>query len=104
MAINGGPSAAAPPQTTYQGAIALFVSCDSQPDVDRLWGELAEGGKTLPCGSVVDKYGFAWNIVPAGLGELLGNDDREKAQRTMKAMLQMEKLDIDRLREVFAET
>ena len=37
-------------------------------------------------------------IVPAGLSELLGNPDREKAERAMRAMLQMKKLDINELR------
>jgi predicted 3-demethylubiquinone-9 3-methyltransferase (glyoxalase superfamily) len=80
------------------GGVALFVSCESQQEVDHLWDKLSEGGQKLQCGWLKDKYGFSWNIVPQGLGELVGNDDPEISQRAMKAMLQMEKLDIDALR------
>jgi predicted 3-demethylubiquinone-9 3-methyltransferase (glyoxalase superfamily) len=105
MAINGGPAdpdAPSRPDTPWQGAIALFVSCESQADVDVLWDKLSEGGKKLPCGWVTDKYGVTWNIVPSGLGEVLRGPDEERSQRAMQAMLQMQKLDIDELRRVYA--
>ncbi len=95
MAINGGEPAV-PSQ-----AIALFVNCESQAEVDALWDRLSEGGEKLQCGWLRDKYGFSWNIVPVGLGELLGGEDPVKSQRAMKAMLQMGKLDIDALRRAY---
>ncbi|TAM75560.1 VOC family protein, partial [bacterium] len=82
-------------------AIALFVNCETQADVDALWDKLSEGGQTLQCGWLRDKYGFSWNIVPVGLGALLGGPDAEKSQRAMQAMLKMEKLDIDALRRAY---
>jgi predicted 3-demethylubiquinone-9 3-methyltransferase (glyoxalase superfamily) len=100
MALNGGPTGSAISEL-YPGAIALFVSCETQAEVDRLWDKLAEGGENLQCGWVRDKYGFSWNIVPQGLSDLLGGEDPEKSQRAMKAMLQMEKLDIDELRRAY---
>lgn len=96
MALNGGEPAAS---TASPAAIALFVNCETQAEVDSLWDKLSEGGETLQCGWLRDKYGFSWNIVPTGLGELLGDPDPEKSQRAMKAMLEMEKLDIERLRQ-----
>ncbi len=81
--------------------IALFVDCENQAEVDRLWDKLSEGGEKLQCGWLRDKYGFSWNIVPAGLSDVLGGPDPVKAQRAMKAMLQMEKLDIDALRRAY---
>ena len=102
MAINapmGDP--AVPGENFSQGKIALFVSCPTQAEVDELWDKLAEGGKHLPCGWVADRYGFAWNIVPQGLREVLGGDDEARSQRAMHAMLQMGKLDIDELRRVY---
>jgi predicted 3-demethylubiquinone-9 3-methyltransferase (glyoxalase superfamily) len=80
------------------GGVALFVSCESQAEVNHLWEMLSEGGEKGQCGWLKDRYGFSWNIVPQGLGELIGNDDPEVSQRAMKAMLQMAKLDIDALR------
>jgi predicted 3-demethylubiquinone-9 3-methyltransferase (glyoxalase superfamily) len=103
MALNGGGSDAASPTGSElpRGGIALFVNCETQSEVDRLWGRLAEGGEIIQCGWLKDRYGFAWNIVPDGLVELLGDPDREKAQRAFRAMLQMKKLDIDELRRAF---
>ena len=97
MALNGGPAG------TLEGQppISLFVSCETQDEVDKLWDKLGEGGRTLQCGWLVDKYGFTWNIVPQGLADLLGSDDTERQQRAMKAMLQMEKLDINELRRAY---
>ncbi|MGA8099220.1 MAG: VOC family protein [Candidatus Cybelea sp.] len=103
MALNGGGSEgqAADAPTMPRGSIALFITCETQAEVDRLWDSLGEGGEILQCGWLKDKYGFAWNIVPQGLAELLGAPDHEKAQRAMQAMLAMKKLDINVLRRAF---
>jgi predicted 3-demethylubiquinone-9 3-methyltransferase (glyoxalase superfamily) len=103
MAINA-PSGSTPnPSTEFsQGKIALFVSCQTQSELDELWRKLSEGGgKELPCGWVQDRFGFSWNLVPPGLRDVLGGDDEERSQRAMSAMLQMSKLDIDELRRVY---
>lgn len=97
LALNGGSPSAA----NGQPPVALFASCDTQDEVDDLWEKLSAGGRKLQCGWLVDKYGITWNIVPAGIGELLGSDDTEKQQRAMQAMLKMEKLDINELRRAY---
>ena len=97
MALNGGPTRETPGEP-YPGSIALYVDCPTQAEVDRLWDVLKEGGRIMQCGWLTDKYGFNWNIVPKGLVELVGNDDPEIAARSMKAMMQMVKLDINELR------
>jgi len=102
MAINaptGDPDV--PSDNFSQGKIALFVSCPTQAEVDDLWDKLSLGGRQMPCGWVADRYGFAWNIVPEGLREVLGAPDGERSQRAMQAMLQMGKLDINELRRVY---
>jgi predicted 3-demethylubiquinone-9 3-methyltransferase (glyoxalase superfamily) len=102
MALNGG--SAAPPiagGNIPKGAIALFVTCETQNEVDLLWDALSKGGKEIQCGWLTDKYGVTWNIVPKGLGDLLHGDDAEGSQRAMKAMLQMVKLDINALRRAY---
>jgi predicted 3-demethylubiquinone-9 3-methyltransferase (glyoxalase superfamily) len=92
-ALNGGP------QFTFSPAISLFVNCETQDEVDGLWERLSEGGETNRCGWLRDRYGISWQIVPTVLGQLLQDQDPEKSQRVMKAMLQMDKLDIARLRQ-----
>ena len=95
MALNGGP------QYKFTEAISLFVHCTTQAEVDGLWARLSAGGEEGPCGWLKDRYGLSWQIVPSVLGELLGDEDAEKAKRVMQAMLQMKKLDIQRLKEAY---
>lgn len=94
-ALNGGP------HFKFTPAISLFVDCDTQDEVDRLWDKLSEGGEKSRCGWLVDRYGVSWQIIPKALGRFLGDPDRAKAERAMKAMLQMGKIDIATLERAF---
>jgi predicted 3-demethylubiquinone-9 3-methyltransferase (glyoxalase superfamily) len=91
QALNGGPS------FKFTEAISLAVNCDTQEEVDRYWEALSAGGEKGPCGWLKDKYGLSWQVNPTILEELLGDPDREKAQRVMEAMLRMSKMDIAEL-------
>jgi predicted 3-demethylubiquinone-9 3-methyltransferase (glyoxalase superfamily) len=97
MALNGGPL------FTFSPAISLFVNCEKQEEVDLLWEKLSEGGKKDRCGWLKDKFGLSWQIIPTALGELLGDKDAEKSGRVMKAMLQMSKIDIGRLKQAYGQ-
>ncbi len=95
-ALNGGP------KFKFSPAISLVVNCTTQPEVDHLWDKLsADGGKTLNCGWLYDKYGVSWQIVPIQLGQLLADKDPEKSQRVMKAMMQMNRIDIESLQQAY---
>ncbi len=96
IALNGGPT------FKFSEGISLFVSCDTQAEIDRYWAKLTEdGGKESQCGWLVDKFGVSWQIIPKKLGSFLGASDREKASRAMQAMLKMKKLDIAELERAF---
>jgi predicted 3-demethylubiquinone-9 3-methyltransferase (glyoxalase superfamily) len=95
VALNGGP------QFTFTPAISFFVNCETQEEVDEFWDKLSEGGKKNRCGWLQDKFGVSWQIVPTALGKLLSDPDPEKSSRVMKAMLQMDKLDIRGLQEAY---
>jgi predicted 3-demethylubiquinone-9 3-methyltransferase (glyoxalase superfamily) len=95
MALNGGPS------FTFGQGFSLFVDCETQEEVDQLWEKLSEGGEKGQCGWLTDKFGVSWQIIPRVLGELLGDEDPEKANRVMNAMLQMNKIEIDGLRRAY---
>jgi len=95
LALNGGP------QFTFSPAISFFVNCETQQEVDELWEKLSEGGEKQRCGWLKDKYGLSWQIIPSALGKLLQDKDPEKAKRVMKAMLQMDKIDIQRLKQAY---
>jgi len=92
-ALNGGP------QYKFTPAISLFVSCESQAEVDELWEKLSDGGRKDRCGWLQDKYGLSWQIIPSVLGTLLQDKDPARASRVMQAMLAMDKIDIKRLQE-----
>lgn len=95
FALNGGP------QFTFTPAISFFVNCETQAEVDDLWNKLSAGGEIQRCGWLKDKFGVSWQIIPSVLGRLLGDKDPAKSGRVMKAMLQMEKLDIQRLQQAY---
>jgi predicted 3-demethylubiquinone-9 3-methyltransferase (glyoxalase superfamily) len=95
IALNGGP------RFTFSPAVSFVVNCQTQEEVDDLWEKLSRGGRTDQCGWLQDRYGLSWQIVPAVLPQLLGDKDPEKSQRVMKAMLQMTKIDIKRLKEAY---
>ena len=97
IALNGGP------QFTFSPAISLVVNCETQGEVDAFWEKLSEGGEKLQCGWLKDQYGLSWQIVPTVLGEMMQDKDEEKSQRVMKAMLQMNKIDIARLKQAYAQ-
>ncbi|MBL0740021.1 VOC family protein [Chryseolinea lacunae] len=94
MALNGGP------MFTFSPAISFFVKSDTQEEIDSLWEKLtADGGKPEQCGWLKDKFGVSWQIVPPILGELLQSKDPEKSKRVVGALMQMTKLDIQKLKE-----
>ena len=91
LALNGGPN------FTFNEAVSFQIPCRDQAEVDHYWERLGEGGEPGPCGWLKDRFGLSWQVVPNRLPELLGDPDREKAQRVMAAMLQMGKIEIDEL-------
>lgn len=95
IALNGGP--------IYQlnEAFSLLVNCDSQAEVDAYWEKLVAGGTAIQCGWLKDKFGLCWQVAPVKLGEWMRDPDPVKAGRVMQAMMQMVKLDLDRLQAAY---
>ena len=96
-ALNGGP------HFTFSPAISFFVSCKTQEEVDELWEKLSAGGEKGRCGWLKDKYGVSWQIIPSALGEMLQDKDGERANKVMRAMLQMTKIDIKSLKQAYEQ-
>lgn len=97
VALNGGP------HFSFSDGISLFVSCETQEEVDELWEKLSEGGEKGPCGWLKDRYGVSWQVIPTALGQLLQDKDPRKSQNVMQAMLQMTKIDIAALRQAYGQ-
>jgi predicted 3-demethylubiquinone-9 3-methyltransferase (glyoxalase superfamily) len=93
VALNGGP------HFTFDEAVSFEITCADQDEIDRYWEALlAGGGEESQCGWLKDCYGLSWQVVPAGMSEVLNDPDRERAERAMQAMLGMVKIDIAELR------
>lgn len=94
--LNGGPP------FKFNEAVSFFVECETQSEIDELWFKLiAGGGAPSRCGWLKDKFGLSWQIIPTVLPRLLYDKDAAKAGRAMNAMLQMEKIDIQRLQQAY---
>jgi len=97
MALNGGPL------FKFTEAISFVVHCETQAEVDELWEKLSAGGEKGQCGWLKDKFGISWQIVPNILGELLSAPDAGKVSRVTQAMLQMTKIDIEKLKQAYEQ-
>lgn len=95
IAFNGGPD------HPFSEAISLYVDCKTQQEVDDLWERLSAGGKKSRCGWLQDKFGLWWQIIPSALPEFLGDEDDEKSDRVLQAMLKMDKIDIEGLKSAY---
>lgn len=94
MALDGGPL------FKPTAAHSFYIECKTQKEIDYYWNKLTEGGdpETQRCGWLNDKFGFTWQIIPTALPHLLADPDKMKADRVMKAMLKMKKIDIEGLK------
>ena len=96
-ALNGGP------EFKFNESISFVVNCETQNEVDYFWEKLmADGGQESQCGWLKDKFGVSWQITPTVLIDMLNDKDAKKAERVMKAMMQMQKIDIKALKEAYA--
>jgi predicted 3-demethylubiquinone-9 3-methyltransferase (glyoxalase superfamily) len=96
-ALNGGP------QFKFNESVSFVVHCETQEEVDYFWGKLtADGGQESACGWLKDKFGVSWQVTPTVLIEMLHDQDRNKSERVMHAMLQMQKIDVKKLKDAYA--
>ena len=89
VALNGGP------QFKFTEAISFSVNCETQDEIDYFWEKLsADGGSTGRCGWVKDRFGLSWQVNPVFLGDMLADPDKAKAARVIKALMDMDKIEI----------
>jgi predicted 3-demethylubiquinone-9 3-methyltransferase (glyoxalase superfamily) len=95
-ALNGGP------QFKFNESVSFVVNCKTQEEVDYFWEKLtAGGGQESECGWLKDKFGVSWQVTPTVLIEMLNDKDPKKAGRVMKAMMQMQKIEINKLKAAY---
>ncbi|MBC6906328.1 VOC family protein [Saccharophagus sp. K07] len=89
MGYNGGP------YFKFSQGISFFVSCEDQKEVDQYWDAFVKAGATpLQCGWITDQFGVTWQIVPKRFMGLIADENPQKVQAVMDAMMTMEKLDV----------
>ena len=86
IALNGGP------RYKFTEAISLFISCETQGEVDYYWDHLLEGGGEGQCGWVKDRFGLSWQVVPTALSRFLSDPNPKKSKAALDAMLKMHKI------------
>jgi predicted 3-demethylubiquinone-9 3-methyltransferase (glyoxalase superfamily) len=92
VALNGGP------HFRFNEAVSFQIHCDTQQEIDYFWSKLGEGGREQPCGWLKDKFGLSWQVIPNALPEMLMDENSDKAQRVMRSILQMRKIDLAALK------
>ena len=92
LALNGGP------HFKFNEAVSFQVPCETQQEIDYFWSTLAKDGEEGRCGWLKDKFGLSWQVFPRALPEMLMDGNSETAQRVMRSMLQMRKIDIAALK------
>jgi len=92
VGINGGP------EFKFDEAVSFAIECETQEEIDYFWAKLSEGGEEGPCGWLKDRFGLSWQVIPTGMDEVFADPDKERADRAMKALLGMRKLDMEALR------
>lgn len=85
----------------FTPAVSFMVLCSTQEEIDEYWAKLTDGGRTMACGWLTDKYGVTWQITPETLDAMINDPDPVKAKRAMDAMMGMVKLDIAALERAF---
>jgi predicted 3-demethylubiquinone-9 3-methyltransferase (glyoxalase superfamily) len=96
VALNGGP------EFKFNESISFVVNCETQKEVDYFWEKLtADGGEESQCGWLRDKFGVSWQVTPTALIDMLHDKDTKKSEGVMKAMLQMQKIDIEKLKAAY---
>lgn len=92
VALNGGP------MFKFTEAVSFVIDCDSQEEVDHYWNSLTDGGgEESMCGWLKDKFGVSWQVVPKKAIELINDPNPERGKRVTAALMQMHKIDIQKL-------
>jgi predicted 3-demethylubiquinone-9 3-methyltransferase (glyoxalase superfamily) len=88
---------------SFSPGMSIYMRCDTQEEIDDVWGKLSVGGKKQDCGWIQDKFGVSWQIVPTVVWDMLKDPDPQKAQRVTRAIFGMEKLDIKTIQDTYAQ-
>ena len=96
IALNGGP------QFPHTEAISFQIPCKDQAEIDKYWNLLTkDGGEESQCGWLKDKYGVSWQVTSPEMMKYLGGSDPAGAQRATQAMLEMTKINLEKMKNAY---
>ena len=96
IGLNGGP------QFPHSEAISFQIPCKDQEEIDKYWVLLTkDGGEESQCGWCKDKFGISWQVTSPEMMKYLGGPDSEGAQRATKAMLEMKKIILSKMKSAY---
>lgn len=96
-AMDGGPA------FQFAPGFSLVATCETQEELDAVWAALSAGGQEGPCGWLTDRFGVAWQVVPAALGEMMGDAASGSPQQGLEALLTMTNIDIATLERAYTQ-
>lgn len=73
---------------TFTCGVSLQLDCADQAELDRYWEQLSSVPEAEQCGWCTDRFGLAWQVVPANLGELMS------APHAYSTLMDMKKIEI----------
>lgn len=88
---------------TFNEAVSFIVYCSTQKEIDYYWAKLSAVPEAEQCGWLKDKFGLSWQIVPAGMDEMMARKDSRRVANVTKAFLRMKKFDIAELERAYQE-
>ena len=91
LAISGGPECAFTMASNY------MINCDTQEEIDAIWGKLSDGGETHACGWLTNKFGVLWQVQPSWFGEKMKSGTPAQGQAMFNALMGMVKVDMGEL-------
>ena len=84
MSMDSGPA--------FNDSISIMVEVETQAEVDSIWEKLTAEGEEIACGWCRDKFGVTWQVVPAGLREIMEHPDAEVRAHVHQVFRTMKKI------------
>ena len=93
LGLNGGP------MFKHSEAFSFQIITEDQAETDRYWNAIVKnGGTESECGWCKDRWGLSWQITPRVLMEAMTGADKQAAKRAFEAMMEMDKIDVAKIK------
>ncbi len=90
-------------ERSFNESISIVLPCKNQNEIDYFWKKLtANGGRSLQCGWVVDRYGIHWQIAPEQFDSWNTSKNTKKKEAVMHTMWKMTKLNFGKLKKAYS--